>query len=571
MYLVLFLITLVALLWLAYAHEALKERVAALERTARAQGVRPQAEPLTTPAPRLAPAQAQAPEVEWTWSLDYALRKNLFAVAGVMLLLLGFAFLFHSIEWGRLLPPAARIGLAWVAAGVLGVLGARLSVRNGLWGQVVQGGAGGLAYLATYVGAASYQRIPETVALSGFSAISAALVWRALAEDSKVLAAVGFLGAYAAPLLALHGHGTLAFNLGFGLIVTAAALWISHARRWVEVGIHAHVCAALIAAFSLSFDSNALSDMAQQAFLSAYLAVFLGWAMAWVRTYFTRSAKLPATASGREDRVIAACLATTVSLYWLAQAWLLNESAFAAVIVASSFVLTFLALRVFVSAGVLLFAAPAVLAIKSGADLMVIFSWVALGFAGLTNALAVARRRNAAYGERSMLDEDALAHITALTGILALASAELPERITTSTWLLAGVAFFACIATWLRASPQGGLSVRLVLSSAAGLVGGFVLLQGLADAPATAWAQAWASHLLPVLLACAGVGFVVASSKRMARDAWTAAAVVCALAMAKLLLALTGGMLSLAGSLLAMGVLFLLAGYLAPMPPRESR
>src|SRR6185436_17518616 len=156
----------------------------------------------------------------WQVAFFDLLRKNLFAVAGIVLLLLGFVVLFRSIEWGHLLSPMAKVSLGWAAAAALGFAGIKLSARNGLWGQVVQGGAAAIGFLATYVGASGYEVLSPTIALVLFTAISGALVYRALKEDAKVLAGVGFLGAYAAPLLAMYGHAGLLFNLGYGLIVT---------------------------------------------------------------------------------------------------------------------------------------------------------------------------------------------------------------------------------------------------------------------------------------------------------------------------------------------------------------
>jgi drug/metabolite transporter (DMT)-like permease len=73
-----------------------------------------------------------------------------------------------------------------------------------------------------------------------------------------------------------------------------------------------------------------------------------------------------------------------------------------------------------------------------------------------------------------------------------------------------------------------------------------------------------------VLVAALGVGFLFWNSRLGERTAWQAAAVICVAAMVKLLFSLGGAFLSplgIAGALLCMGALFLLAGYLAPLPP----
>jgi uncharacterized membrane protein len=230
------------------------------------------APPLPPPPPPSSPPSPSSPRTPALpdWRLAALLKQNLFAAAGVGLLLLGFAFLLRSIHWGELLPPWARLGLAWAFAGALGVLGVKLRARHAAWSQIAQGGATAIAYLATYVAATRYGILAGPAAFAVFALLAAVLVWRALAEDSKVLAAVGFLGAYAAPLLALErADGALSFNLGYGLLLTACALAVSQRKRWLEIAVHAHVCAAGLAALTWQGDLPPLAPWVQQAFLHA--------------------------------------------------------------------------------------------------------------------------------------------------------------------------------------------------------------------------------------------------------------------------------------------------------------
>ncbi|ANH68639.1 DUF2339 domain-containing protein [Mitsuaria sp. 7] len=318
--------------------------------------------PATPAAPVPAPTTARAPAVprvaptpssppQWQVAFFDLLRKNLFAVAGIVLLLLGFVVLFRSIEWGHLLSPLAKVSLGWVAAAALGFAGIRLSARNGLWGQVVQGGAAAIGFLATYVGASGYEVISPTIALVLFTAISGALVYRALKEDAKVLAGVGFLGAYAAPLLAMYGHAGLLFNLGYGLIVTAFALWVSLSRRWQEIGIHAHVCATGLASLAYAGANlePALPAWQQQALLLAYVAQFAGWALVWAQRH--SPAELArgdvSSAPAREIPILSACFSTTSVVFLALESWLLAPTAFLVVAFVMAAVLAFIGLRVF--------------------------------------------------------------------------------------------------------------------------------------------------------------------------------------------------------------------------------
>lgn len=284
--------------------------------------------PVAKPAiTRPSPARAHEPSMIdrdlGEWPLVQLLKQNLFAVAGVCLLLLGFTFLFRSIEWGQLLPPWARIGMAYAATAGLAWAGLRWSASKPLWAQIAQGGAAGVAYLATYIATTRYGLFSGTVAMALFAGISIALVLRALRENSKVLAAIGFLGAYAAPMLALDGGGPLDFNLGYGLLVTAFALWVSHRRRWIEIAIHAHLCAAGLAAITYNARAEPLAPWLQQGLLHAYLAQLLLWTVAWSRRW------LPADGDGdlpdAGSAVLLTCLAATTLCYLALQSWLLPQ------------------------------------------------------------------------------------------------------------------------------------------------------------------------------------------------------------------------------------------------------
>lgn len=282
--------------------------------------------PVAQPAvARPSPARAAEPSMIdrdlGEWPLVQLLKQNLFAVAGVCLLLLGFTFLFRSIEWGQLLPPWARIGMAYAATAGLAWAGMRWSASKPLWAQIAQGGAAGVAYLATYIATTRYGLFSSPVAMLLFAGISLALVLRALRENSKVLAAIGFLGAYAAPMLALDRGGPLDFNLGYGLLVTAFALWVSYRRRWIEIAIHAHLCAAGLAAITYSARAEPLAPWLQQALLHGYLVQLLLWTVAWARRWLPADGEreLPDT----ESAVLLTCLAATTLCYLALQSWLL--------------------------------------------------------------------------------------------------------------------------------------------------------------------------------------------------------------------------------------------------------
>ena len=101
------------------------------------------AEPLVASLSQPAPEPVRSAEVREAAGLSFMglIKRNLFASAGIGLLLLGFTFLLSALSWRELLSPGMRIGLAWLAAAGMGYAGWRFGRRNPLWGQILQGGA----------------------------------------------------------------------------------------------------------------------------------------------------------------------------------------------------------------------------------------------------------------------------------------------------------------------------------------------------------------------------------------------------------------------------------------------
>jgi hypothetical protein len=167
-----------------------------------------------------------------------------------------------------------------------------------------------------------------------------------------------------------------------------------------------------------------------------------------------------------------------------------------------------------------------------------------------------------------------VAHAALLGSPIPLVLAAWPHTGTNSVeWLLAAASFYAALVTWWKLGEGVPAEVRSVAASAAGVAMGYVVVRGLTDPPPLAFELAWNSYLLPVALAAVGVGFLFLSTRGGRRLAWQVSAVVLAGSAIKLLLSLGSLALSpmgIVGSLLGMGALFLMAGYLAPQPPANA-
>lgn len=134
---------------------------------------------------------------------------------------------------------------------------------------------------------------------------------------------------------------------------------------------------------------------------------------------------------------------------------------------------------------------------------------------------------------------------------------------------VAGPVALLMLAVWVRAGEGLSHDVRRVLAALSAVVFAYVWI---AQWQGSGWSLARHSILLPVLVAAVGVACLFLSARHQQRQAWVVSAVACVLSSLKLLALVGGALFSPLGaalSLLSMGGLFLLAGYLAPMPPAE--
>jgi uncharacterized membrane protein len=202
------------------------------------------------PAPRAAsqapppPAQPRTPRREI--DLSELFGPQALAWAGGVVTLLGVVFFFILAVDNGWIGPAERVAFGAGASAL--VFGAGLWLRR-RFGEtysslaaVGAGIAGGYATLAAST--VLYDLVPSAVALVVAAAIAGASLAVALAWDAELVAALGLVGAIAAPaLLAVQG-GISAGGTAFAAIATAAAAAVAIRRRWRGLLVAAAVASA---------------------------------------------------------------------------------------------------------------------------------------------------------------------------------------------------------------------------------------------------------------------------------------------------------------------------------------
>lgn len=200
------------------------------------------AEPPTTPqsarevdpwAEQDAAPVKRIPRPAWLQTVfEWFTGGNLMVRVGVVVLFFGVAFALKFAAEHALLPMELR--LAGIAAGgiVMLLLGWRLRQTKRTYGLVLQGGAVGILYLTIFAALRLYQLVPPGMALvllMVFAAFSAGL---ALMQNAAVLAILGAIGGFLAPVLTSTGGGSHVQLFGYYVILNLGILAIAWYRAW---------------------------------------------------------------------------------------------------------------------------------------------------------------------------------------------------------------------------------------------------------------------------------------------------------------------------------------------------
>ncbi|GAB3538486.1 hypothetical protein GCM10027343_04330 [Noviherbaspirillum agri] len=227
------------------AAEAQESRIAApgpaldAERTMRAQAatehmsetLRPRANPMDADVEQEANAALSTWE-QATASVFELIKKNPFATAGVLMMLIGAGFLFALLAANNILPPVVRVLSVAVAGIVMFIMGLRQAPSRTFLGLNLQGGALALEYLCAlwaYQGYRLIDRAEAFVLLAGLSTL--AFAW-SLRTERVLFAFIGLAGALLTPVVAASNEGNFA-------ALTLYGAWVSLLSAGVGIRLHA--------------------------------------------------------------------------------------------------------------------------------------------------------------------------------------------------------------------------------------------------------------------------------------------------------------------------------------------
>jgi uncharacterized membrane protein len=191
------------------------------------------------PAVRKAPETDRSSRLEWlirgVWG--YLTAGNALVRAGVVVLFFGVAFLFgYAVENVYLAMEWRLLGVAMSGLIMLG-LGWRLRTRRFGYGLTLQGGGIGIFYLTVFASFRLYGLLPPLWAFAILVVCALLSATIAVAQNARILALLGAVGGFLAPLLASPEHGGHVLLFSYYLVLNASILVIAWFKAWRPLNV----------------------------------------------------------------------------------------------------------------------------------------------------------------------------------------------------------------------------------------------------------------------------------------------------------------------------------------------
>lgn len=219
-----------------------------------------QAEQQTPPArdPVVRGPERRRPTIETAELESLVGRYGTLALGALTILMAVGAFLGWAITNDLIrVTPGMRVGLGFVAAGVIAAFGWRMRTHaSPKFGNTLLALALAVVHVDAWGAGPYLGLLPQAAALGIAALASAALAALALRTEEESLFSVGFGGALAAPFVTSTGRGDVVALLTYGLVVIGLGLWVLRGRQWGVAARLAGLAGALYALAGVAADRS---------------------------------------------------------------------------------------------------------------------------------------------------------------------------------------------------------------------------------------------------------------------------------------------------------------------------
>lgn len=196
---------------------------------------------------------------------------NIWVTGGVIMLLLGFAFLaqlgIFPIELR--IAGAALAGMAMVGGGLY------LRLKRPMYALILQGGGIGVLYLSAFASAKITTLLPPAAALVVMTALIIPAVALAILQNAQALALVGFLGGFAAPVLLSDGSGNYIALFSCYTLLNLGILAICRFRLWRWLNFAGALCTFVVMGYWGITEYDAAKFSTVEPYLLAFVLIYI--------------------------------------------------------------------------------------------------------------------------------------------------------------------------------------------------------------------------------------------------------------------------------------------------------
>ena len=163
---------------------------------------------------------------------NYFNEGNLFVRVGMLVLFFGVAFLLKYAAEHSAFPIELRISAIALTAMVVLFVGWRLRTKSRTYGLILQGGSIGVLFMTFYAAYQMYQLIPSLLAFTLMLLLAVCSSLLAVYQNARVLAVLGTVGGFLAPVLASTGSDNYIGLFSYYLLLNLGVLAVAWFKSW---------------------------------------------------------------------------------------------------------------------------------------------------------------------------------------------------------------------------------------------------------------------------------------------------------------------------------------------------
>ncbi len=158
--------------------------------------------------------------------------ENLISVIGVVILIIGVGIGAKYAIDNKMISPLTRVILGYIISVVLLVIAIKLKEKYERYSAVLLSGALALMYFLTFAAYDFYDLIPKMMAFGLMLVFTLFTTFASIKYNRQIIAHIGFVGAYAVPILLSDGTGEVVVLLIYVAIINFGILAVSLKKYW---------------------------------------------------------------------------------------------------------------------------------------------------------------------------------------------------------------------------------------------------------------------------------------------------------------------------------------------------